>query len=110
MHKTESTRKSPLQTLLETIRPSVEMNDEQRTALSLLCKHGADINEPDGQGLTILLSSVKSGRIFASRAVLENGADINALTTNLESALHLCLANGECKYNYYFPLLDMGIT
>ena len=77
-----------------------EFSENSRIILSLLCAHGADINKVVDDGLTMLLCVVRSGNLSAIHALLENGADIKAVTTKGNSALYLCLSSnqGKCMF------------
>ena len=66
-------------------------------ALPLLCAHGANINEVVDGDKSMLLCVVREGNLSDTLALLENGADINAVTTKGESALFLCLLSSYSK-------------
>ena len=74
-------------------------------ALSMLCAHGANVNEVVDRGLTMLLCVVREGNLSDTLALLENGADVNAVATKGESALHLCLLSN-CSKCIFISNLD----
>ena len=98
---------SPLRLLLDLIMMTYDdICDQQKTALSLLAEYGADMNERDDYNEPLSLALVRAGKIKSVRAMLENGADANAATTDdyRDTALHICLFSNECKLNNIYVL------
>ena len=59
--------------------------------ISLLLRHGADINEADVYGRTPIHDAVIKNRMMLCRFLIENGADVNTISGNHESLLQIAL-------------------
>lgn len=72
------------------------------TAAKLLTL-GADIDEKDGEGKTLLMKFLSAGNDTAVRFLLEHGADVNVISKKNYTALTLCV--NKYKMLKFLPLL-----
>ncbi|KAL8655532.1 MAG: hypothetical protein Q9226_003009 [Calogaya cf. arnoldii] len=77
-------------------------NDARKSIISLLIKHGADVNEPGGKFGSPLQAAAHMNRIAAIQTLLEHGANVNQKGGQWGDALHAALENG---YGYAAHLL-----
>ena len=63
-------------------------------SLQTLVQHGCDVNSPDENGRTSLHKAIVDGDEYAASFLIENGADLRAVTSNThETPLHLSTSN-----------------
>ncbi len=88
-------------------------------AIRLLCRYGADIEEPSGGGSTPLLGAIGWSHFEAAEAMLQCGADVNAQDDRGMTAAHMMLKKGSeyehfellARYSARFDLPDkQGLT
>ena len=63
--------------------------------VDLLVSSGANVNNPDDQGLTPLHRASQDGLVDIASALIRHGADVNATDTNKQTPLHVAAANGQ---------------
>ncbi|MEI7938350.1 MAG: ankyrin repeat domain-containing protein [Verrucomicrobiota bacterium] len=79
----------------EATAPAVSSEAEEVRRIQALIKDSPDlINAPVENGLTLLKSAAKSGKLTVVKALLENGAAVDGLQQPGLTALHYAAANG----------------
>lgn len=62
--------------------------------VSLLIKHGADVNVPDESGISVLLYAVKANDTKMVELLLEKGADTSAADSSGMNAMEIAVSLG----------------
>lgn len=75
---------------------AVRYEPANETMIEMLLESGANINARDNQGRTVLyeLCERRRDRCSAARQLLKAGIDVNALSTELETVLHVVATRG----------------
>ncbi len=67
----------------------------------LLIKHGADVNQPQNQGVTALHSAAHQGNLALVKLLVENGADLTLKMDNGDDALAFAERDGHAEVVAY---------
>ena len=74
---------------LETDRSASEAAQPLKKTISLLVKHGADVDASDIHGNTLLLAAIERNLSSLAIELISEGADIHSVNGEFENALHI---------------------